>query len=90
MHWEDKGGRVFSLSPSPSSEDPDLGGVHPPPFHRPTGGAPSLFPLSLSLCFLIGGMLRHTPCHICGQVDISRFATAAPKTLCMAVSAMKR
>jgi hypothetical protein len=37
MHREDEGGRVVSLSSSPSMEDLELGGVHPHPFAaRPT------------------------------------------------------
>jgi hypothetical protein len=64
-------------STSPSTKDPDPGRVHPPTLHRPVGGFLSLFPLTLSLCFLIEGMFCLPPDRIL-------------KTLRMGVSAMKK
>jgi hypothetical protein len=64
VHWEDKGGSVISLSFPPLSDDLDLGGCPPPPFHCSSKGASGLFPLSPGLHFLIGGMLHLLPCRI--------------------------
>jgi hypothetical protein len=94
MCREDKGGRVVSLSSSPSLKNPDLRGVHPPcpQFRHPSGGVPGFLSLSLPLIphFLVGCMLRLPPCLIHEQVIISRLATATPKTLRKAAETMKR
>jgi hypothetical protein len=91
MHREDEGGRVVSLSSSPSMEDLELGGVHPHPFAaHPIARRALSLSLSPSPCFHVGGMLCLPPCRILGRVGISRLATTAPKTLCKATSAMKR
>jgi hypothetical protein len=50
MHREDEGGRVVSLSSSPSMEDLELGGVHPHPFAaRPTARRALSLSLSMSM-----------------------------------------
>jgi hypothetical protein len=84
-----QGGRVVSLSFSPSSEDPDLEGCPPPPFHHLSGSAP----VSLSYfghVFLIGGALRLLPYCLLNQVGISLLTTTTPRTLRKATSTMKR
>jgi hypothetical protein len=92
MRREDKGGRVVSLSFPPSLKDLDLGGgglSTPRPFTaHPV--AHRVFSLSLSTHFLIGGILRLLPCRILIWVGITRLTMTAPKTLCKAMSTMKR
>jgi hypothetical protein len=89
MHMEDKGGRVISPTSSPLLEGVDLWG-HAPPALSPLVGRRTWFVLSLSPCFLIEYMTRLLPCRILRRVDLLQFATSSPKTLCKAVSTMKR
>jgi hypothetical protein len=92
MHGEDKGGKVTTLSTSPSPEDADLGESSIPCLFAARSVAHhSLSPFLLTRpCFLTRGMPRLLPVGVRGRVGIPRLTTAAPETLCKIMSGVKR
>jgi hypothetical protein len=59
--------------------DPNLGGLHPLPFHRLTDGTMTSLFLSPHPCLLVGGAFHLQICSILGQVGIPPLVMAEPE-----------
>jgi hypothetical protein len=88
MHRDDRGGGVII----PLIRGTESRGCLPlaplPPCERCFGLV--LPPPPPSMCLLIEGMFRLPPDCILGQIGVPQFTATAPKTLCKAMSMMKR